>query len=139
MGRAIKALTSPNELGSWSPKQEVVALALASGESLRDAAKKTGVGMSTAKTWLTNGAFAGRVQELRAEMTARALGRLVDGMVSAADTLGYLSRKGKSEMVRLSASRSVIELGVKLKDSVELEQRIAVLEANQKTGLRSAG
>lgn len=39
----------------------------------------------------------------------------------------------------LSAARSVIELGVKLKDSVELEQRIAALEANQKTGLRSAG
>jgi hypothetical protein len=32
-------------------------------------------------------------------MTARALGRLVDSMASAADTLGYLSRKGKSEMV----------------------------------------
>jgi hypothetical protein len=43
-----------------------------------------------------------RVTELRGEMTGRALGRLVDAMASAAEALSYLSRKGKSGMVRLS-------------------------------------
>jgi hypothetical protein len=55
-------------------------------------------------------------------MTSQALGRLVDSMVNAAETLRYLARKGKSEMVRLSAARSVIELGHKLRESVELEE-----------------
>lgn len=61
-------------------------------------------------------------------MTARAMGRLVDSMASAAETLGFLSRKGKSEMVRLSAARAVIELGLKLRETVEMEHRLAALE-----------
>jgi hypothetical protein len=64
-------------------------------------------------------------------MTSRALGRLVDAMASPAETLGHLSRKGKSEMVRLSAVRAVLELGTKLRECVALEERIAALEGRQ--------
>ena len=71
-------------------------------------------------------------------MTQRALGTLVDQMVSAADTLGYLCRKGKSEMVRLTAARSILELGTKLRETVELEERIANLEGGQPPGRRVA-
>jgi hypothetical protein len=117
--------------GTLAPKQEAAAFALAAGRSQDDAARESGAGTRTIKTWLaTHPAFTRRIQELRGELTARALGRLVDGMVSAADTLGYLCRKGKSEMVRLSAARAVLELGVRLRESVELEQRLAALEAN---------
>ena len=42
--------------------------------------------------------------------------------------MSHLSRKGKSETVRLSAARAVLELGTKLRESVELEERIAALE-----------
>ena len=77
-------------------------------------------------------AFGRRVAELRAEMTARALGRLADGMAGAAETLGYLSRKGKSETVRLGAARAILELGNKLREAVELESRIAALETGQR-------
>jgi hypothetical protein len=64
-------------------------------------------------------------------MTSRALGRLVDSMTSAADTLGFLCRKGKSEQVRLGAARALLELGVKLRETVEFEERIAALESRQ--------
>ena len=130
----MKPETAPNGLRNsvLSPKQEAAALALASGCTLREAARESGAGERTIKTWMaTRSGFTQRITELRAEMTSRALGRLVDGMVSAADTLGYLCRKGKSEMVRLSAARAVLELGNKLRETVELEERIAALEANQ--------
>ncbi len=126
--------TGLNGLGQTglSPKQEAAAFALAAGATLDEAAQKSGAGLTTIKTWGTTiPAFSRRVSELRGEMTARALGRLVDSMASAAETLGFLSRKGKSEMVRLSAARAVIELGVKLRETVELEQRIAALEGAQ--------
>jgi hypothetical protein len=98
----------------------------------REAARESGAGTRTIKTWLHDQpAFARRITELRTEMTSRALGRLVDGMVSAADTLGYLCRKGKSEMVRLSAARAVLELATKMRECVELEERIAALEGRQ--------
>jgi len=127
--------TAPDgpENADLSPKQEAAALALAAGQTLCGAARQSGAGERTIKTWTaTVPAFGRRVAELRSEMTARALGRLADGMASAADTLGFLSRKGKSEMVRLSAARAILELGNKLREAVELEARIAALEAGQR-------
>ncbi|HEV3298216.1 MAG TPA: hypothetical protein VG055_01150 [Planctomycetaceae bacterium] len=129
-----KPETAPNgpENGVLPPKQEAAAIALASGRTIEQAARASNAGTRTLKTWLHDQpAFASRVTELRGEMTSRALGRLVDAMASAAETLGHLSRKGKSEMVRLSAARAVLELGTKLRESVELEERIAVLEGRR--------
>lgn len=118
--------------GELSPKQEAAAIALAAGHPLRVAAKQSGAGQRTIKTWTaTVPAFGRRVAELRSEMTNRALGRLADGMAGAADTLGFLARKGKSETVRLGAARAILELGNRLREAVELEARIAALESSQ--------
>jgi len=131
MGRAIKALSDPNgPADALAPKREAVALALASGSTLENAAKKAGVGTTTVKTWLTSDGFVRRVQQLRAEMTTRAMSKLIDGMSFAASTLRELL-SADSEQVRLSAARSVIELACKLRDTVELEQRLAALEARR--------
>jgi hypothetical protein len=119
--------------GGLTPKMEAAALALAAGRTQPEAAKSAGCGTRTIKTWLHDQpAFGRRVAELRSEMTSRALGRLADGMASAAETLGFLSRKGKSETVRLGAARAVLELGNKLREAVELEARIAALEVGQR-------
>jgi hypothetical protein len=64
-------------------------------------------------------------------MTSMALGRLTAEMASAAETLGFLSRKAKSETVRLGAARALLELGNKTREAVELEERIAALEQRQ--------
>jgi hypothetical protein len=118
-----------------TPRQEAAALALAAGCTLAVAARESGAGERTIKTWLRAlPAFPHRVSELRAEMTSRALGRLADNMASAADTLGYLCRKGKSETVRLGAARAILELGAKLRESVELEERLSALETELKGG-----
>jgi hypothetical protein len=118
------------ENGGLSPKQEAAALSLAVGRTIEDAAGESGAGSRTIRTWLRDEpAFPRRVSELRAEMTARAVGRLADGMASAADTLGYLCRKARSETVRLGAARALLELGNKLRESVELEDRLTALEA----------
>lgn len=122
-----------------STRQEAVALGVAGGLSLAAAARKAKVGVPTAKNWSAKSPdFRRRVQELRSEMTSQALGRLVDGMVSAAETLGFLSRKGKSEMVRLSAARSILELGTKLRETVELSDRIDALEAGHSPNAKVA-
>jgi hypothetical protein len=123
--------TAPNgpKYRGLSAKQELAALALASGAGLAEAAAQSRSGERTIKTWRSSlPAFARRVQELRLEMTSQALGRLVDRMGEAADTLGHLSGKAKSETVRLAAARSVLELATKMHDVAELEQRISLLE-----------
>jgi hypothetical protein len=60
-------------------------------------------------------------------MVAQCLGRMADGMVEAADTLRKLL-SASSESVRLGAARAVLELGMKVRDSVEVGERLDELE-----------
>ncbi len=122
------AVNGPLVAEELSPKQERAALLLASGKSQAEAAKECGAGTRTIRTWVSQPDFSRRVSEIRFQLTNQALGMLVDGMTSAASTLGYLTRKGKSEMCRLSAARAILEMGTRLRETVELEERILALE-----------
>ena len=108
------------------PKQEAAALALAAGRTQDEAARDSGVGKPTIETWLaTQPAFEQRIQELRIEATARAVGKLTVAMVSAVDTLDHLSRKSRSETVRLRAARAILEDGSRLRETIESQEKIA--------------
>src|SRR5262245_5402507 len=114
--------------GTLTPKQEAVALALASGHTIRQAAGLCCAGERTIKRWLTDPAFRRRVTELQAEAVKRATATMGDTMTEAADVLRQLLA-ARSERVRLGAARSLLELGVKLRGNVELEGRITTLES----------
>jgi hypothetical protein len=107
---------------------DALALALASGQTLRDAATAAGIGERTATRRWGDAAFRRRVDELRADLVARALSRLADGMTEAADVLRALLAAGTPPAVRLGAARSLLELGCRLRESVELEARLTALE-----------
>jgi hypothetical protein len=102
--------------------------ALAAGETFAKAAAKAGVSERTVYRWHQNDAFRRQVAAARAEMFGRALGSMADGAVSAALTMRHLCLKARAETVRLGAARTILELGVKLRDSLDLEQRLAALE-----------
>ena len=61
-------------------------------------------------------------------MDAQASGALPDAMTEATTTLRALLA-AESETARLGAARSILELGIKVRETVELEERIAELEA----------
>ena len=107
---------------------EALALALAGGQTLRAAAEAAKIAERTATRRMADPAFRRRVTELRGDMVQRSLGRMAEGMSEAADVLRQLLA-AKSESVRLGAARSLLELGVKLRESVELEERLRALEA----------
>src|SRR5262245_50392798 len=102
-------------------------MALAAGATVCQAAERAGLSVRTAYRRLAEASFRQRVAELRAEMVERAVGKMADGMAEAADTLRQLLR-ADAESVRLGAARSMLELGNKLRESVELEQRLVELE-----------
>jgi len=106
---------------------DALLLALASGQTIRDAARTAGIGERTATRRLADPAFRQHVEKLRGEMVCRALGRMADGMADAADKLRQLLA-ARSEAVQLGACRSLLELGVKLRETVQLEERLAALE-----------
>jgi transposase-like protein len=107
--------------------REIVALALASGKTAKATAAECDVCERTIGLWMAEDAFRRRVAELRGDMVQRALGRLADSMTAAADKLRELLT-AEGESVRLGAARSLLELGVKLRESVELEQRLLAIE-----------
>jgi hypothetical protein len=113
---------------------ESLALAVAGGQTLRDAATVAGVSERTATRRWADAAFRRRVAELRAEMVARSVGRMADGMSDAADVLRQLLAPGTPPAVRLGAARALLELGTKLRESVELEERLQALEQAHEQG-----
>jgi hypothetical protein len=102
-------------------------LALAGGQTVRDAARTAGVGERTATRRWADPEFRQRVTCLRAEMVAQAAGQLADGMAEAATTLRRLLT-AEAESVRLSAARSILEIGTRLRETVELEARLQAIE-----------
>ena len=109
-------------------RDDILALALAAGQTLRDAAATAGIGERTATRRWADPEFRRYVADLRYEMTERALGKLADGMAEAGQVLRALLQ-AERESVRLGACRAILELGVKLREAVELERRLAALEA----------
>ena len=101
--------------------------AFASGMTVRDAAKAASVSESTAHRRMRDPTFKRQVAELRAGLIERAAGQLSEAATDAVTTLRALL-SASAETVRLGAARAILELGTKLRESVELEQRIAALE-----------
>src|SRR5262245_4176812 len=101
-------------------REDALAVALAGGQTLRAAAAAAGIGERTATRRWADPFFRQRVAELRTDMVNRATGKLADAMTEAVDTLrGLLA--AAFETARLGAARSILELGHKLRESVELE------------------
>ncbi|MGD9857215.1 MAG: hypothetical protein AB7U20_19900 [Planctomycetaceae bacterium] len=109
-------------------REDALVLALARGESIADAARLSGWSQRTIQRRLADPDFSRQVRDARADMIGRASARLADATDAAVQTLRDLL-SAESESVRLSASRSILELACRLRDSEELEARVAELEA----------
>jgi len=107
---------------------ETLILHLAAGASRASAAKAAGVSERTLFRRLQDPTFRERLDETRAELLSSAVARLTASATAAAATLHRLL-SAESESVQLGAARSVLELGTKLRESEQLVQRIAALEA----------
>jgi len=107
---------------------ELLLMALACGATVEAAARKANVSVPTVYRRLQDPEFTQRLTKLRAEMVQRTAGSLTAAGMEAIKTLLALLQASYSGSVRLGAARAVLELGVRLRESVELEERIAALE-----------
>ena len=117
---------------------DALLLALAAGMSVRDAAAAAGVSESTVYRRMRDPQYRQEVQAVRGEMMSQALGAMADGMAEAAGVLRGLLRSN-NEGIKLSAARSMLDLGVKIQSAVEIEQRLTAIEARihgQESGAR---
>jgi hypothetical protein len=105
----------------------LLAQTLASGTSVPDAAAQFGVSRRTVERALAKPAFRRLVARFRGELIAAALGRMADNMTRAADAIARLL-DAKDPAVRLRAARALMSLGLRLRDSVDVTDRIQNLE-----------
>jgi AcrR family transcriptional regulator len=108
---------------------EQLALAIASGLSVDEAAAKLGVSRTAAFRRWRDPAVKQRVVQLRQEMSDRAVGLLAESLCEAVTTLKQLMRDGNTDSLRLKAADRLLETGLKAAVMAQLEQRIAELEA----------
>jgi hypothetical protein len=104
-------------------------LALACGATPEQAAQKAGVSVRTVYRRLTEAAFRAQVRDLRAGMLERTAAMLTAAGVVSVKTLTKLQESAVSESVRLGAARSTLQLGGKMRESVDFDERLTALEA----------
>ena len=111
----------------------LIAVALAGGATIVEAADVAGVGQRTVYRRLVDPGFQDLVRQIRRQALDRAVGRLATSTTSAAQTLVELLGAA-SETVRLGAARAILDLGVTTPDVVDADTRITELE-NRLEGL----
>jgi hypothetical protein len=109
-------------------KDVLLATAIAAGATATAAAQQLDVSLSTVQRRMAEAPFRRLVADLRAEMVASALGRMTDKLTRGADTVAELL-DAPEPLVRLRAARLLFLTSMRLRDVVDVDERIHELEA----------
>lgn len=127
---------STHDTQRGEPKRVALIAALAAGEPWRKAGAMVGVSESTVARRMREPGFKAEVVAARAVLVEGVLGRLAAVAQRAVDTLDA-ALDAEHPAVRVSAARAIIENLVRVREQVELSERVAELEARLAT--RQAG
>ena len=108
--------------------EDALLLTLTCGASVDQAARQCSLSTRTVYRRLADSAFRQQLQALRADLVQRTAGALTAAATEAVRTLLELQKPSAPPAVRLGAARSVLELGLKLREAADLEERLAALE-----------
>jgi hypothetical protein len=114
--------------GDKKDVDQTLMLALACGATKEAAARKAGVSESTVYRRLNEPGFLRELNELRRDMVQRASGMLTAATLEAAKTLLALQDPSMPPAVRLGAARATLDFGMKIRQIVELEERLVAVE-----------
>jgi len=109
-------------------KQEKAIMLLLENKKMEEVAQKLGISTKTLYRWLKQDAFKQRFAEVRQELFNEALNSLKTLTKEAIDTLEDILKNGTKETSRVTASKTVLELALRLKEVEELEKRVEELE-----------
>jgi hypothetical protein len=101
---------------------------LACGMTVEVAAQQAGVSPATVYRRLNDPSFRQRLHRVRADFVQRTAGTLTAAATEAVRTLMELQKAPTAAAVRLGAAKAVLEIGMKVREVAELEERLAALE-----------
>ena len=108
--------------------EDALLLVLACGATVENAARQCGLCERTVYRRLEDPAFSQRLKQLRADMVQRTAGSLTAASGESVRTLLELQKPSAPPAVRLGAARSVLEIGIKMREAADLEERLSALE-----------
>jgi hypothetical protein len=112
---------------------DMLVVALACGATVENAAQSAQVSPRTAHRRLSDPAFKGRVRIYKAEMVQRIAGMLTAGSLEAIKKLlGLVQDPQTPPSVLVGAVRTLLEFGIRVRESADLEQRLAIVEQQLK-------
>jgi hypothetical protein len=112
-----------------SPRQAAAADLLAIGEAISEVAKKTKTPVRTLFDWRKLPEFQAAIRERRSAIFDALVGRLVDRALDGARVLHEIAIDGEvSTGVRVSASRVLVDAGLRAFEEGELAARLEALE-----------
>jgi hypothetical protein len=107
---------------------EMLLSLLACGATAEVAAHKAGVSRATVQHRLKDSSFQQRLQDLKADMVKRSSATLTAAAGEAIKTLLSLQGSSIPHAVRLGAARTILEIGIRMREVVDAEERLAALE-----------
>jgi hypothetical protein len=115
-------------LATPTAKQDRVAVLLAGGAAIKDAAVQCGVGERTVHGWLErDAAFRALVSRYRSKVISAALGQLVDACGLAVATLRACCSDQQGG-TRVRAAAEILDQVVRIRDTTEIEERLREVE-----------
>ena len=109
------------------PKKAKFVELLAEGKSPQEAGRELGLSVTTAWRWSNEPEIKARLSELQQERLKRAHGRLLKATETAIETLERLCHH-KSGYVAVQSARAILDLALKLSETLDLQGRIEALE-----------
>jgi hypothetical protein len=114
--------------GNRRAADEAFLSAYVGGATIENAASAAGISRSTAHRRLNDPGFQDRLRAIRGDLVQRTAGILAAASTMAVKTLLSLQKESVAPNVRLGAARAILEIGSKMREAVEMEERFAVLE-----------
>jgi hypothetical protein len=108
-------------------RRDALILALARGLTIAGAARVSGYSQRQAQRLLDDPAFRSAVASVRSGMVSEAVGLLAATNAKACRTLRALL-SDPSSTIRLAAAKAILDVGQRLRDANELEQRLEAIE-----------
>lgn len=112
-----------------SAKQERALACLLSEATATEAARKAKVGLSTLMRWMNEEHFRNAYQAARGQLLDAALAKLQGASSDAVATLkNLMEREDVPAAARISAARSILDLGLRLREQMEISERLQLIE-----------
>lgn len=108
---------------------DLLAFALASGKTWKEAGAAAGVGNTTIHRRLKDTAFQERIREFRKQMVIEAMGRAVAGLTDSITILQDIAIACPVDAVRVSAARACIEAADKLRRNHDQQEQLDAMRA----------